>query len=111
MWTVLVALLLHELGHILGVIFTREGKFLGIHISFKGIGTKWEPLNENYVNRIIITLSGSLMNLLVSIIAFSLGWVTLGWVNIWFGMANLLIPIYPGDGVRAYRMWRDKVCL
>jgi hypothetical protein len=105
---VLIGIILHEIGHVIAIKITKAGKILKIHLSLKGVGIEWEPFDENdYIKRIIITLSGSGLNLLAGALCFAGGLVEIGLVNVLFGLLNLLIPLKNSDGRRAFETLRD----
>lgn len=106
----LIGIVLHELAHVLAIKITKAGKVLKLHFSLKGLGIEWEPYDKNnYTKRIIVTLSGSLANLLVAGLCFAGGLVDIALANLIFGLINLLLPLRYADGRRAFTLWKEGI--
>jgi Zn-dependent protease len=95
-----VAMFLHEGGHILAA--------LALGIKVKSVGLRWKGL---YTVReagppgknILVSLAGPFTNLLLILTWF--WWPTFGLANLCFGFCNLL-PIEGSDGERAMICWQ-----
>ena len=99
--TMLFTLVAHEGGHIMAILLTHAGRVKDIAITWKGIGVRWEPFAYEPVKRVIISLSGSAVNLAFAVVFYSVGLPLLGLAGLVFAIANLL-PLPGSDGLRAY---------
>lgn len=92
----LIALVLHELGHIL--VITKVGKIERIGVNRKGFFCQWNPATEKRYLLALVAVAGPLANLvaagLIADPVFSA-------VNIMFGLFNLVFP--GGDGTNAVK--------
>ncbi len=104
--SVIMALAVHELGHVLAILLTRAGTVKGMVISLKGIGVKWEPYKNDPYKRSIVSLAGPLVNLSLAVLFFTGGLEVLGLANLVFGAVNLM-PLPGADGLRAYSHLRE----
>jgi hypothetical protein len=109
---VFIAIILHEVSHLLAIKITRAGEIKKFYIGKKGVGIVWEPFKFDKKKMIIITLSGSLINLLSAGLFCAGGLTEIAAVSFWFGILNLLIPMKSADGYRAYKYWKDgEACI
>jgi Zn-dependent protease len=107
---ILLSIILHELGHIIAILITKAGKIKGIHVSLKGIGIRWEGDNPSLIHRIIISSSGSLVNIIIGLILIYLQMYEYALFNIIFGILNL-IPFLKGDGYNIVRVIKEHSSL
>ena len=103
-----LALAVHEAGHILAIIGTRAGKVQGMVVCLKGIGVKWEPYGHEPFKRSVVSFAGSGVNLALAVIFYSAGLDLLGMANLVFGFVNLL-PLPGADGLRAFNSLKEAV--
>lgn len=101
MIAVICALLFHEIGHLLAILFTRAGRVEGVVLCKKGFGIKWEPYSHDPFKRAVISLAGPGMNLLLAGLFYLSGYEYWGLCNLIFGLINLLYPSKSADGYRA----------
>ena len=106
--TVFITLLIHESGHILAIIFTRAGRVKGIVVCLKGIGVKWEFSVYDPVKRSVVSLAGPIASLISATIFYSIGFDNLGFVNLLFGLLNLL-PLPGSDGLKTILSLKEAV--
>ena len=106
--TMLFTLVVHEGGHILAILLTHAGRVKDIAITWKGIGVRWEPFANEPVKRVIVSLSGSTLNLAFAATFYAVGLPLLGLVGLVFAITNLL-PLPDSDGLRAYYNLREAV--
>ncbi len=106
--TMLFTLVVHEGGHIMAIILTHAGRVKDIAITWKGIGVRWEPFGYEPVKRVIVSLSGSAVNLVFAATFYAVGLPLLGLAGLVFAIANLL-PLPGSDGLRAYNSLIEAV--
>lgn len=93
---VLIALVIHELGHIL--VISKVGKISKIGINRKGFFCQWDPATEKRYLLALVAIAGPLANLIAAGIATNAEFAA---INILFGMLNLVLP--GGDGTSAVK--------
>jgi len=96
----LFVLIIHEAGHALAILLTHAGRIKGFVLNWKGIGVKWSPYSYEPVKRVVVSLAGSYVNLVLAAVFYIAGFELLGLANLTFGVANLL-PLPNSDGLRA----------
>lgn len=96
----ILALLVHEMGHIIAIYITHAGYVTGVHIGVYGCGIVWE-WGGSFKKALVVTIAGSAMNLF-------LFWLPhpFGIIMVLFGLLNLLMPFKYADGYRAWQTWK-----
>jgi|HubBroStandDraft_5_1064220.scaffolds.fasta_scaffold135013_2 Zn-dependent protease len=97
----LVAMVLHEVGHIVAAIC------LGVDV--KKVGFGWKGIytvraSGTPAKNLLVSLAGPVTNLLLILSWF--WWPTFGMANLCVGFVNLL-PIEGSDGLRVWRCWEQ----
>lgn len=110
-----ISAILHEIGHILAMIYFRKN-IKKIEFGFANIDLLMEEknLNCNSFETVVIFLSGSLLNFLISIL-FKILYSIFGFAvfdvifyqNLFLGIINLL-PIYSLDGECLFRKFLES---
>ena len=77
-------------------------------LQWKGIGVRGEPFAYEPAKRVIVSLSGSAVNLVFAAAFYSVGLPLLGLAGLVFGIVNLL-PLPGSDGLRAYCSLKEAV--
>lgn len=94
-----IFILLHELGHAITGI-TLGLKIKKVNVNVFGLSIEFENYGKERINnKIIIDLSGPIINLIAFTIAMILKKEEIAYINIILAIINLL-PIYPLDGGR-----------
>ena len=110
-----ISAILHEIGHILAMVYFRKN-IKKIEFGFANIDLLMEEknLNCNSFETVVIFLSGSLLNFLISIL-FKILYSIFGFAvfdvifyqNLFLGIINLL-PIYSLDGECLFRKFLEN---
>jgi len=106
--TMLFTLVVHEGGHIMAILLTHAGRVKNIAVTWKGVGVRWEPFAYEPAKRVIVSLSGSVVNLAFAAFFYSVDLPLLGLAGLIFGIVNLL-PLPGSDGLRAYCSLKEAV--
>lgn len=96
MASVVIALIIHETGHLIAVIFLGI-KFRRIKITLFGFNINVDLEELSFVKKFILFFSGPLFNLLMCFASAERGYVEFADINRFLFCANLM-PVMPLDG-------------